>query len=152
MIKKVSQLWFLSILLAVISTPALALPILTTSPTSGAGNLDLDGEGSANTHIVKVADLSFSTDNVNGLTLEVTSGAIAKLAGIDIDFQVVTVADNASTPSQGDFTVPSGSTYTYATSDAGSENRDLYVLYTPGTLQDPGNYAGMITVSVNDNP
>ena len=150
--KKISKLWFASLLLAVIAAPALALPSLIASPTSGAGNLDLDGEGTANTHIVKVADLSFSTDSANGLTLEVTSSAIAKLAGADIDFQVVTVANNASIPSQGDFTVPSGSTYTYTTNGAGSENRDLYILYTPGTLQDPGNYLGIITVSVNDNP
>lgn len=150
--KRVLKLCFWNILLSMIAAPVLALPTLTTSPTSDANNLNLDGEGSAKTYIVKIADVSFSTDSVNGLTLEVTSDAITKLSGTDIDFQVVTVADNASKPSQGDFTVPSGSTYTYTTSVAGSENRDLYILYTPATLQDPGNYAGIITVSVTDNP
>lgn len=150
--EKILKLCFWNVFLSVVASPALALPTLTTSPTSDTSNLNLAGEGSTRTHIVKVADLSFSTDSANGLTLEVTSDAMTKFSGTDIDFQVITVADNASKPSQGDFTVPSGSTYTYTTSVAGSENRDLYILYTPATLQDPGNYAGIITVSVIDNP
>ncbi|ASC71340.1 hypothetical protein XM38_022920 [Halomicronema hongdechloris C2206] len=147
---KLNGIWS-TILLLSIASPAAALPTLSTSSTTTASSLDLDGEGTATTHIVKVADLSFSTDNTLGLTLQVTSGAITKLAGEDIEFQVVTVPNDASAPAEADFTVPSGSAYTYVTSAAGSEARDLYILYTPSALQDPGDYSGIIDVSVFDN-
>lgn len=134
-----------------IAAPAYALPTLNTTATFAASSLALDGEGSASTHIVKVADLALSTDNETGLSLTVSSGSIDKIVGPDIDFQVVTVANNASAPADGDFTVPSGSNYTYATSGPGSEDRDLYIRYTPASFQDAGNYVGSIHVSVLDN-
>ncbi|MBE9076003.1 hypothetical protein IQ241_01610 [Romeria aff. gracilis LEGE 07310] len=145
------KLGFLILFLSAIPTPALALPTLATSPTAVVSSLDLDGEGTATTHIVKVADLSFSTDSALGLTLSVTSGSLTKPDGVDIDFQVVTVLDNDVAPSEGDFSVPSGSVYTYTTSGAGNHSRDLYILYRPAALQDPGNYASTIDVWVDDN-
>jgi len=149
--------YFLPLLLALIGggvlivQPAIGLPSLSTSATTISTDLDLDGEGSANTHIVKVADITFSTDNTAGLTLSVTSGSLTKANGVDIDFQVTTVPNEAAMPTSGDFTVPSGNTYTYITAAAGTENRDVYIRYTPNNLQDPGNYSAAIQLSAIDN-
>ncbi|PSR15542.1 hypothetical protein C8255_22575 [filamentous cyanobacterium CCP3] len=131
--------------------PAVGLPFLSTSATAISTSLDLDGEGSASTHIVKVADILFSTDHSGGLTLWLTSGNLTKVNGSDISFQVTTVANDAIAPSSSDFTVPSGQVYTYVTLAAGSESRDVYILYTPSALQDPGAYSATIDISVVDN-
>lgn len=131
--------------------PAIGLPSLSTSATMISTDLDLDGEGSASTHIVKIADITLSTDNASGLTLSVTSGSLTKVNGTDIDFQVTTVQDDAAPPTAGDFTVASGNIYTYATVAAGAENRDVYIRYTPKELQDPGNYSAAVQLSVADN-
>ena len=130
---------------------AQAAPTLTTTSTANAGQLDLDGEGNASTHVVKVADLEISTDGSSGLTLTISSGDIDRVGGQAVSFQVTTVNDNASPPSSGDFSTLSGNDYTYATGSAGTENRDVYILYTPLTFQDPGNYTGSIDLSVSDN-
>ena len=148
---KSMALWLPGLLLSAIAAPALALPSLTTTPAAGVTSLPLDGEGTAMTRIIKIADLALSTDNALGFTVHVSSGAIAKTGGTDINFQVVTVPNEAAAPQAGDFSVPSGSNYTYATSAAGSNDRDLYILYTPATLQDPGNYSSTINVWVVDN-
>lgn len=134
-----------------LAQPAVGLPSLSTSATSISTLLDLDGEGSATTHIVKVADISISTDYSGGLTLSLTSGSLTKSEGSDISFQVTTVANDDSAPSSSAFTTPSGNTYTYVTQAAGAESRDVYILYTPATLQDPGNYGATINISVVDN-
>ena len=131
--------------------PAPALPNLTTSPTNDASQLDLDGEGTASTHIVKVADVTVSTDNASGLTLTISSGDIKQVEGQPISFQVTTVVDNASPPSNGDFSTTSGNNYTYANGAAGVESRDVYIRYTPLSLQDPGDYASLMNLSVVDN-
>lgn len=131
--------------------PAQAVPTLTTTPTINAGQLDLDGEGNASTHVVKVADIEISTDSGSGLTLTISSGDIARVGGQPISFQVTTVADNASPPSSGDFSIPSGNDYTYATAAAVTENRDVYIRYTPLSFQDPGHYSNSIDLSVIDN-
>ncbi len=131
--------------------PALAAPTLTTTSTTNAGQLDLDGEGNASTHVVKIADIEISTDSGSGLTLTISSGDIDRVGGQAISFQVTTVTDNASPPSSGDFSTLSGNNYTYDTGSAGTENRDVYIRYTPLTFQDPGNYTGSIDLSVSDN-
>lgn len=131
--------------------PAQAVPTLTTTPTVNAGQLDLDGEGSASTHVAKVADIAISTDNGSGLTLTISSGDIDRVDGQPIAFQITTVADNASPPNSGDFSILSGNNYTYVTGAAGTENRDVYIRYTPLPFQDPGSYAGPIDLSVTDN-
>lgn len=131
--------------------PAVAVPTLTTNATATAGQLDLDGEGSASTHVVKVADIVLSTDSASGLTLTISSGDIDRIDGQPIPFQVTTVANNASPPTNGDFSTPSGNDYMYATGAAGTENRDVYIRYTPLPFQDPGSYAGPIDLSVTDN-
>ncbi|NEZ57851.1 hypothetical protein [Adonisia turfae] len=131
--------------------PAQAVPTLTTTPTINAGQLDLDGEGNASTHVVKVADIALSTDNSSGLTLTISSGDIDRIGGQPISFQVTTVTDNASPPNSGDFSTPSGNNYTYVTGSVGTENRDVYILYTPLPFQDPGSYTSSVDLSVTDN-
>ncbi|HEY9627568.1 MAG TPA: hypothetical protein V6C84_09725 [Coleofasciculaceae cyanobacterium] len=136
---------------ATIAQPAIGLSTLNTTPTAIATSLDLDGEGSATTHIVKVSDITVSTDNSNGLTLTLTSNRLNKVDGADIDFQVTTVENDAIAPSGAAFTVASGDSYTYVTEAAGTESRDLYIRYTPNALQDPGHYSASIQASVVDN-
>ena len=131
--------------------PALAVPTLTTTPTINASQLDLDGEGNASTHVVKVADIALSTDSSSGLTLTISSGDIERIGGQPVSFQVTTVADNASPPNSGDFSTPSGNNYTYVTDSAGTENRDVYILYTPLSFQDPGSYTHSVDLFVTDN-
>lgn len=124
----------------------------TVTATATGTPLDLDGEGgNPGTHIVKVADVTFSTTNSAGCTLTVSSGELTKSGGLSIAYNVVTVADSAAAPTSGDFTVPSGSDLTYSIASATSSDRDLYVKYTTRTLQDPGTYNETITLSVADN-
>jgi len=131
--------------------PAFATSSVTATNTAGATNLGLDGEGSASTHIVKVADLSLSTDSSSGFTLSITSGSLTKAGGTPVPFQVALVDHNAGAPSSGAFMVASGSPYLLVTSAAGSLEKDLYIKYTPASLQDPGGYAAVIAVDIVDN-
>lgn len=131
--------------------PAFSLPAITSSTTSVANNLPLDGQGSTSIHIVKVADLDLSTSNPLGLTLTVGSGSIAKASGIPIAYQVTTVVDGSPSPSSADFTTSPGSNYVVATNSAGSSSQDLYIKYTPAPLQDPGAYNTSISLVVTDN-
>lgn len=136
---------------ASLAQPAVGLPSLSTTATPISTSLNLDGEGSASTHIVKVADISISTASGSGLTLTLTSGSLTKVNGSDISFKITTVANDAIAPPSSAFTVPSGTSYTYRTEAATSESRDVYILYTPSALQDPGSYGATINLSVADN-
>ena len=132
--------------------PTFSLPAITSSTTSVASNLTLDGEGSASTHIVKVANLELSTDDSDGLTLTNSSENLTKSGGkTPIPFQVTIVAAGSGSPSASDFSVSSGSNYTVSTSSAGSSSKDLYIRYTPAALQDPGAYNTSISLVVTDN-
>lgn len=128
--------------------PTFALPSVTSTATSIASNLILDGRGSASTHIVKVADITLSTDNSTGLSLFVSAGDITKFGGSSITYEVITVADGAAPPVASDF---SSGNYTVSTSTSGTVNKDVYIRYTPAALQDPGNYSGAISLLVTDN-
>lgn len=133
--------------------PAFATPTLSTNNTPSASNLPLDGEGSATTHIVKVSTLSLATDSSNGFTVTISSGSLTKTSQeTPISYQVMTVPAGDNPPSLGDFTVAAGNNYTFVTNQAGSQNRDLYILYTPASLQDPGNYSATIAIAIADNP
>lgn len=132
--------------------PVLALPAVTTTPTSDAGNLLLDGQGTATTQVVKVATLTLSTDSPNGYTVFVSSGNVAKLDATSIPFQVTIVDAGSSSPGEGAFTVASGNNYTLSTSQANTANKDLYIRYTPAALQDPGSYSASILLTIVDNP
>jgi hypothetical protein len=133
--------------------PAFAIPSISTTITSSASRLPLDGEGRSSTHIVKVSTLSLATDSNKGFTVTISSGSLAKVdTQSPIIYQVTTVASGASSPSSADFSVASGNNYTFLASQAGSQNRDLYILYSPANLQTPGTYSSNIVVSISDNP
>lgn len=120
---------------------------ITSTPTAAASTLDLSG----GQKLVKVADLSTGTNNEQGLTITATSGDLTKAGGTSIAFQVHSVADGAGAPVAGAFLVSSGTDYTVGSSAAGAFDRDLYILYTPAALQDPGSYSGSISLTVADN-
>ena len=131
--------------------PAFSLPAITSSTTSVASNLTLDGEGSASTHIVKVANLELSTDDSDGLTLTISSESLTKSGENSIPFQVTTVAADSGSPSASDFPVSSDNNYKVSTSSAGSSSKHLYIKYTPAAVQDPGAYNTSISLVVKDN-
>jgi hypothetical protein len=121
---------------------------IAATDTAGATALDLSG----GQKIAKVSDLAISTNNEQGFTLTASSGNLTKAGGTSISFQVATVDDGASAPVAGDFSVASGTDNTdFVSSVAGAKDGDLYILYTPATLQDPGTYTGSISLTVSDN-
>jgi hypothetical protein len=120
---------------------------ITAVDTGGASTLDLSG----GQKIVKVADITMGTNNEQGLTLTASSGNLSKAGGTSIAFKVTSVADAAEAPAAGAFTVASGSDYSVGSSGSGDVVKDLYILYTPLALQDPGTYAGSISLTVADN-
>ena len=139
-------------LVAAASGLAHAVPSVTAAATAGASGLDLDGEGSSGQHIVKVADLSASTTGENGFTVSISSGSLANTdSATSVPFQVTLVADGAAAPSAANFTIPSGNSYAWVTASSGSAARDLYILYTPAALQDPGAYSASVDLSIIDN-
>lgn len=141
------------VVLLILACPALALaiPELVVSPTAGVNSLTLDGAGNSSTRIVKIADLSLSTNAAQGFTLSVSSGSLTKAGGTPIPFQVALVADEAAPPVASNFTVPSGSTLLYSTSSPGALNLDLYIKYRSADLQDPGTYSASVNLSIVDN-
>jgi hypothetical protein len=120
---------------------------ITAVDTASASALDLSG----GQKIVKVTDITMGTNNEQGLTLTASSGNLTKSGGTSIAFQVTSVADGAAAPASGAFTIASGSNYTVGTSGSGDVSKDLYIMYTPLALQDPGAYAGSISLTVTDN-
>lgn len=141
-------------MVALLAAPASALASssVTAHGVSGATSLELDGRGTSSTHIVKIAELSLSSDATAGMTVTIASGSLAKADGsTPVAFQVVLVDRNAQAPSSAAFTVPSGTLYTWSTSAAGGAEKDLYIKYTPRSLQDPGSYAASVDIDVADN-
>jgi hypothetical protein len=117
---------------------------------SGVSALDLDGEGSAALHIVKVARVSLFTDGLEGLTLAIAPAGLGKADGsTSIELQVVVVARDAAAPSAAAFTSPAGAIYTLVL-PTGSSERDLYIKYLPRVRQDPGSYNASIMLAVSD--
>jgi len=121
---------------------------LTTTTLSAAGALDLTAP---TLRIVQVADLAISTNNEQGYTLTATSGNLAKTGGTPIAYRVTTTADGGTAPAAGGFAVASHTFASSAANALNSNGRDLYIMYTPAALQDPGLYEGIITVTVADN-
>jgi hypothetical protein len=116
--------------------------------TAEASTLDLT---TASEQIVKVADIAMTTNNSTGLTLTASSGNLSNPDAETIAFAVTSVTDAAAAPASGAFTVPSGTNYTVANAEAGSFDEDLYIAYTPASLQDPGVYSGTISLTIADN-
>jgi len=137
-----------------LAMPALALaePSVTVSASSAAGDLPMDGQGTASTHVVKIADLTLATVDADGLTVYITSGNLTNAEGrTPVAFQVLLVNDGASAPSPSSFTTASGTSYTLPTGAAGTVEKDLYIKYAPASLQDPGVYSAHVDISVVDN-
>ena len=140
------------LLLFAAHTVALASPTLTASGTAGATSLGMDGLGNASTHVVRIGVVSASTSGPNGFTLSVSSGSLAKADGsTPIAFQVVLVDRDATPPSSAAFTTPSGMTYTLVMLTAAAVDKDLYIKYTPRSLQDPGPYSASVELGIVDN-
>lgn len=138
--------------LAATASVALATPSMTVSPAAGNGGLILDGEGSSTTHVVKIADVSLSTDASNGFTVSISSGSLTKADGrTPVPYQVQLVADGAAAPLASAFTTPSGTALLWSSPVPGPVEMDLYVKYTPVPLQDPGPYTANIGLDVVDN-
>lgn len=140
---------FLGLLLA---QGVFAASSVTSVANSQATALPVDGEGASTEHILKVADLNITSDGPLGFTLTVTSGSLSNGEGqTPIAFQVVTVAAGSAAPSAGMFTAASGESHVFTSLQAGSVTRELYVRYTPATLQDPGTYSHVVSVLIADN-
>lgn len=124
---------------------------ITSVTTAGAGTLALDGTAAGVQQIVKASDLAIATNNEQGYTLTVSSGNLIKAGGTSIPYQVTTVTDAAPAPVAAGFTVASGTDYQVGTLVAGAAPKDLYIMYTPASLQDAGVYGALITLNVADN-
>jgi len=121
--------------------------LIVSTPTGTASALDL----TPGQKLVLVSVLTMSTNNEQGFRLTATSGNLTKAGGTSIAFKVTSVDATTTAPVAGDFTVASGTSYTVDSgAQAGSDDQDLYILYTPAALQDPGNYSGSIGLTVTD--
>ena len=144
-----SPTWLLATLCG-LSASALAAPSVSVQATSGVTALDLDGEGSASLHIVKVARVSLFTDGLEGLTLAISPAGLGKADGsTPIEFQVVIVARDAAAPSAAALSTAATTLYTLAL-PTGSSERDLYIKYLPRVRQDPGTYSASVLLAVSD--
>jgi hypothetical protein len=117
---------------------------VAATPTSGVSTLDLSG----GEKIVKIADVAMGTNNETGLTLTVTPHPMTKTGGTTITVKVTTVDDGDDPPLTGAF---STGAFEVGSSGSGPFAQDLYIKYTPLNLQDPGDYAGTVDLSVSDN-
>ncbi|MFB2882404.1 hypothetical protein [Floridanema aerugineum] len=143
----------LSLLLLAGMPPAFAGNITLTS-SNQANNLPLGGEGGTqNTQIIKVGTISLSTTSANGFTLNIIGSNLTKSEGVTpIVFQVTTVPSGSGTPGAGAFTTEATENYSYVNNNPNaSETRDLYIKYTPASLQDPGNYSASLNLTIADN-
>jgi hypothetical protein len=133
-------------------SPVLASSSVTVQGTAGATGLELDGRGSASTHIVKIAEISLTTSAAGGFTVTVTAGSLIKVDGsTPVSLRVVLVDRDAPSPSAAAFTIPSGTPYVFSTTAAGTVEKDAYIKYTPAALQDPGAYAAVVEIDIVDN-
>jgi hypothetical protein len=124
---------------------------------AGAESLTLDGTAAGEPQIVQVATLDSHTNNNLGYTLSATITSMTKDGGDPIHFQVTT---GTATPAVGAFNATVSAVEgaeianlhsTNTANAAGGDLRNLYILYTPDELQDPGDYVGTIALTVQDN-
>ena len=135
------------------ATPVVAAsPSVTVSPSAAAGALDMDGEGGSLTHVVKIADVTLSTDARTGLTVSITAGVLTRIDGrTPVRFQVLLVPRGGSAPAPAAFTTPSTMTYVWSTTAPGAVDKDLYIKYTAARLQSPGTYTATVDIDVTDH-
>ncbi|MEH1917838.1 hypothetical protein [Nostoc sp.] len=125
---------------------------IEATDTAGATALNLGGEGTIVTDaVVKVADLTMSTNNASGLKISLVGGTlIGTLTGIGtpITYQVA-VATNGQTPATGDY---SANISGLSVSNSPAEvEKDLYIRYSAPAINDPDTYEGSILLTVADN-
>ena len=144
----VACLAFFSLFVAI---PAAADPSLTITDVAGINNsLNLHGEGSTATEIEKIATVNVSTANSFGYTLTLSSASLENAAGgPDIAYQIWAVTAGGSPPVSGDFTIASGNNFSQCSLTP--LDLDVYVKYTPASLQTPGSYDSTVTVEATDN-
>lgn len=143
---------YLSLLLLSGMPPALAGDI-TVTPSNQANNLPLGGQGGIqNTQIIKVGTITLNTTSPNGFILNIIASNLINSKGeTPINIQVTTVSAGSGTPGEGYFTTGANQTYSYFNNNANaSETRDLYIKYTPASLQNPGNYNAYINLNIVD--
>jgi hypothetical protein len=141
-------------ILLLANLPATSAGTVTITPSNQANNLPLGGEGGIqSTQIIKVGTINLSTTSQNGFTLNIMGNNLEQSDGkTPIYFQVTTFPTHSGTPSSADFTTPTAQTYSYINNNPNaSEIRDLYIKYTPASLQDPGNYSAYINLTIFDN-
>lgn len=130
---------------------AVGAPTTTSQVTPYAGALNLGGTGSASTHIVKVADVTITTQNAGGCSVTISPEDLRKADGeTPISLQLLVVSDGAAAPAHTDFTTAAGAPFTFSISSAGTHERDLYIRYSPRSHQDPGTYTSSLTVVATD--
>jgi hypothetical protein len=125
---------------------------LTSAPTAAATALPLNTAAQQTVH---VSDLTITTNNAQGYTLNVTGNSqLTKATGeTPIDFVVGSV-DDAGDGTTAVFVTPNGTAQAIdstTTAGTGTTQQDLYIQYTPAALQDPGAYNATITLAVVDN-
>jgi len=125
---------------------------VTATLSTGGDALDLTV---GTQRIAQVADVTMTTNNAQGISLSIDSGSLVKTSGANstpITFQVATVADGTTAPIAAAFTSLTTVAYTAgSTSAAGSTPKDLYIMYSPAAVQDPGDYGARITLTFSDN-
>jgi hypothetical protein len=131
---------------------AAASPSVAVSSSAAAGGLVLDGEGGSLTHVVKIADVTLSTDARMGLTVSITAGVLTTSNGrTPVRFQVLLVPRGGAAPPPAAFTTPSTMIYVWSTTAPGAVDKDLYIKYTPARLQSPGAYTANVDIDVTNN-
>lgn len=141
-----------AVLVLGVAAPARAGSSVSAQATSGAASIAMDGKGTSTTHIVKVANVTLTSDAVGGCTVNIASGALRKLGDTtSVAIQVVLVGHDVSAPSGDAFTAAAGDAYLYSTGAAGTFVVDLYIKYRPAALQDPGSYVATVALAVVDN-
>lgn len=126
---------------------------ITVTPSNQANNLPLGGQGGIqNTQIIKVGTITLNTTSQNGFILNITGSNLVNSKGVTpIDIKITTVPAGSGTPGTGSFTSGVNQTYSYFNNIShASETRDLYILYTPASLQHPGNYSGYLNLNIID--
>lgn len=134
---------------------------IAITPVGGVDTgLDLGGEGVDNGEtIVKVADITITTNNNTGLSLTLTSGNLTAGGDTNLPYQVASTADTVAAVTA-DFSVASGTAkvenFTQVGGAApnlgadGSLARDVSISYDPPQNLDAGAYTATITLSVAD--
>jgi hypothetical protein len=132
--------------------PILAVPSVTANATNNPTNLPIAG-ATAITEIRQVADLEVSTTARSGLKLVINHNSLTKTDGITpIPVRFLAIVHGAAPPAASAFTTAATTDYEYVTNTARTTSLDLYIKYTSGQSQDPGNYAATLQLFVEDNP